>query len=248
MSVSTAGPRHRATGRASTPLTPFTRTITGQIDVVARRSTAAVAAGSTMAVGIIGAVPALADGSLSASVDTSAANIAHASVPTSPVVAAPDDATWNGSDEFTIGAEKPAAAPRTAAATAARTTTTTPKAAPAQRVLSGGVLSIAAQLAGIRYVYGGATQAGFDCSGYVMYVFAQVGISLPHSSTKMRDTLTHISRADAQPGDIVFMYNSSGGGHVGIYAGGNQMYDSPGYGQTTGLHNIWSSSPIFLRP
>ena len=88
---------------------------------------------------------------------------------------------------------------------------------------SAGVLGIAASLAGIYYVYGGTTTAGFDCSGFTQYVFAQVGISLPRTSQAQQAAATPVS--NPQPGDLVFFGYPAG--HVGIYAGNGMMWDSP---------------------
>ena len=115
-----------------------------------------------------------------------------------------------------------------------------PVAAPA----SAGVLGIAASLAGIYYVYGGTTPAGFDCSGYTQYVFAKAGISLPRTSQAQQAAATPVS--NPQPGDLVFF--GSPAGHVGIYAGNGMMWDSPHSGTTTGLHAVWSSSATYGRP
>ena len=59
------------------------------------------------------------------------------------------------------------------------------RAAPAAN--AAGILRVAASLAGIYYIYGGTTPAGFDCSGYTQYVFAQVGIKLPRTAEQQRD-------------------------------------------------------------
>jgi peptidoglycan DL-endopeptidase CwlO len=119
------------------------------------------------------------------------------------------------------------------------TRTQAPVAAPA----SAGVLGIAASLAGIYYVYGGTTPAGFDCSGFTQYVFAKVGISLPRTSEAQQAAATPVS--NPQPGDLVFF--GSPAGHVGIYAGNGMMWDSPHSGTTVGLHAVWSSSATYGR-
>jgi cell wall-associated NlpC family hydrolase len=92
----------------------------------------------------------------------------------------------------------------------------------------GSVVSIAARYLGVPYVWGGASPSGFDCSGLVMYCYAQVGISLPHNAAMQYADCTPVAQSAAQPGDLVFFgYSASGIHHVGIYVGGGSMIDAP---------------------
>ncbi|WP_150275763.1 C40 family peptidase [Paenibacillus tepidiphilus] len=77
---------------------------------------------------------------------------------------------------------------------------------------------------GTRYVSGGTSTNGFDCSGFTMYVFDKIGINLPHQSGSQYQMGTAISRDDLREGDLVF-FNTSGRGvsHVGIYVGGGKF-------------------------
>jgi cell wall-associated NlpC family hydrolase len=122
-----------------------------------------------------------------------------------------------------------------------------PVSAPTQKApaaSTGGVLSIAASLAGIYYIYGGTTTAGFDCSGYTQYVFAKLGINLPRTAEEQRQAVTAVS--NPQPGDLVFF--DSPASHVGIYAGNGMMWDSPHSGAAVQLQSIWSSTVTYGRP
>jgi cell wall-associated NlpC family hydrolase len=105
----------------------------------------------------------------------------------------------------------------------------------------GGVVGIAMQYLGVPYVWGGASPSGFDCSGLVMYVFSQVGISLPHSSYAQYGYGTAVSMSQLQPGDLVFF---DGLGHVGIYVGGGNFIHAPHTGDVVKISSLtgWYAS------
>jgi len=105
------------------------------------------------------------------------------------------------------------------------------------------VLGIAASLAGIYYIYGGTTTAGFDCSGFTKYVFDKVGTSLPRTAEQQRQATKSVS--NPQAGDLVFF--GAPAHHVGIYAGNDKMWDSPHTGSSVGLHPV-SSGASYGRP
>jgi cell wall-associated NlpC family hydrolase len=108
-----------------------------------------------------------------------------------------------------------------------------PEAPPAKY---GGVVGIAMQYLGIPYLYGGSTPAtGFDCSGFIMYVYAQVGVSLPHNAAAQYGYGTPVDRSQLQPGDLVFF---NGLGHNGIYIGGGQFIHSPHTGDVVKISSI----------
>jgi peptidoglycan DL-endopeptidase CwlO len=93
--------------------------------------------------------------------------------------------------------------------------------------------SIALQYLGVPYVWGGASPSGFDCSGLVMYVYAQLGISLPHYTVAQWNASEPIS--SPAPGDLVFF---NGLGHVGIYIGGGRFVDAPHTGSVVRIDSI----------
>jgi cell wall-associated NlpC family hydrolase len=105
----------------------------------------------------------------------------------------------------------------------------------------GGVVGIAEQYLGTPYVWGGASPSGFDCSGFTMYVYAQVGVSLPHNAAAQYGYGSPVSRGNLAPGDLVFF---DGLGHVGIYVGGNSFIHAPHTGDVVKISSLtgWYAS------
>jgi cell wall-associated NlpC family hydrolase len=98
--------------------------------------------------------------------------------------------------------------------------------------------AIAARYLGVPYRWGGASPAGFDCSGFVLYVYAQLGISLPHYTVAQYSAGTPVARDQLEPGDLVFF---DGLGHVGIYIGGDQFIHAPHTGDVVKVSSLSES-------
>ena len=143
-------------------------------------------------------------------------------------------------------AARKAAAARAAAAAAARNNrTTTTEGSGGGNSTSGGatgadIVEYAMRFLGVPYVWAGSTpSSGFDCSGFTSYVYRHFGISLPHSSKMQAGYGAAVSRADLQPGDLVFYFSPIH--HVGIYIGGGKMVSAAGTGKGVRLDYLWSS-------
>jgi peptidoglycan DL-endopeptidase CwlO len=120
-----------------------------------------------------------------------------------------------------------------------------PQAAPVEDVIAtapparyGGVVGIAMQYLGVPYVWGGASPSGFDCSGFIMYVYSQVGVSLPHHAASQYSSGSPVSRDALEPGDLVFF---NGLGHAGIYIGGGQFIHAPHTGDVVKISSLSDS-------
>lgn len=118
-------------------------------------------------------------------------------------------------------AGKPAGRPQTVPSANSSTNT-------AQSSKAAAIISTAKKYIGVSYVWGGTTPAGFDCSGFVQYVFAKNGISLPRISRDQFSVGKSVSYGNLQPGDLVFFSLAQNGivDHEGIYIGGGQFLNA----------------------
>jgi cell wall-associated NlpC family hydrolase len=110
-------------------------------------------------------------------------------------------------------------------------------AAPRREPVGVRAVTIAERYLGVPYVWGGASPSGFDCSGLVMYVYAQLGIELPHFAAAQYRAGRHVSMHDLRRGDLVFF---DGLDHVGIYVGGGRFIHAPHTGDHVRISSLAS--------
>ena len=117
------------------------------------------------------------------------------------------------------------------------------------------VVQTAESLEGVKYVFGGDTPSGFDCSGYTMYCYNKVGVTLVHSAAVQSTEGTAVSRSDLKPGDLVFFATDTGSravSHVGIYIGNNNVLQAEtGTVEKVAIASLtnsyWSSAYVSAR-
>jgi cell wall-associated NlpC family hydrolase len=111
------------------------------------------------------------------------------------------------------------------------------------------VTRVAAAQVGVPYRYGGTTpRTGFDCSGYVKYVYARAHKSVPRTAQEQYRASTTVSRAKARAGDLVFFHSSrTQVYHVGIYAGSGYLWHAPKPGKKVAKVKIWTTAVTFGR-
>jgi peptidoglycan DL-endopeptidase CwlO len=162
---------------------------------------------------------------------------AQAINPASNAVAPPDPPSTPQS-----GTTTPTTPPSTPSTSSPPSTTPPPSVVPSPGPTKyAAAATIAARYLGVPYRWGGESPDGFDCSGLVAYVYAQLGVSLPHYTVAQWNATEPIPVSDLEPGDLVFF---NGLGHVGIYIGNGQFIHAPETGevvQVATLAGHWMS-------
>jgi cell wall-associated NlpC family hydrolase len=113
-----------------------------------------------------------------------------------------------------------------------------PPAAPAVDGARLTVIFASLQQVGVPYAYGGASPAGFDCSGLVQYVFANAGFPLPRTAAAQHAAASPLPLTDAAPGDLLFFRDRGTTSHVGIYVGDGRFVHAPRTGRNVALDRV----------
>ncbi|CCK84574.1 Cell wall-associated hydrolase [Lactobacillus equicursoris 66c] len=155
----------------------------------------------------------------------------------------------------TNGVTKSATTSSTTKSTTTKSSTSTSKTAVSQAptsikssstaASSANITAYALTFLGVPYVWGGTTPSGFDCSGYVQYVYSHFGINVGRTTYTQQYAGTKISVASAQAGDLYFWGSYGSAYHVAIALGGGQYVMAPAPGQVVKTGNVSSYTPSF---
>jgi len=235
--------RHRDSRPAMTPLTILARTATENAGTVARRGAIAAAAGGVLISTIATTAHAAPAMDLKTDVKTAKLNsadlnsltaVAKQAVAAAPTVTVPADAKMPIEMEV-LGASSGADGEKGEGPAVVSVDAPDPVPVGQQAV------NIALNYLGITYVLGGASPAtGFDCSGLIQYVYAQLGVPLPHQSGAQLGSGYQVTYPE--PGDIVWTP-----GHVALYAGDGMVIEAWAAGMPVRYTEMWQNNPTFIR-
>jgi peptidoglycan DL-endopeptidase CwlO len=247
--------RHRASLRPATPLSSLSSAVSDGVGTVGRGGV--VIAMSSGLVATLG-LPAQAVGSAAHPSSPRTAPTAALTLESPAATRAAHAGGVTASSSAIVTFERttfrpaPKARPRVVArmsptSRGGRITGSGRRAAPFGSAKGSSVIAVASRYLGVPYVFGGDDPSGWDCSGAVRYIFGQLGISLPRTSSAQYAATTRISRSEAVAGDLVYFFSGSHVYHVGIYAGGGMVYDSGRAGSVFSKRAIWTSSVAYGR-
>lgn len=200
------------------------------------------------------ATPASANSAATSTATTQAAASSTTAASSSTTTTAANTSSEATTTPATSSTSTPttASSTRTTTATASSTHTTTAastlKAASStttSSVSGSAVVSYAEQFSGIKYVYGGTTPNGFDCSGFTQYVYRHFGVSLPRTAAAQSLIGTAVSVSSARVGDLLFWGSQGSSWHVGIYVGGTSYIAAPKTGESVSVKSFQYFQPSF---
>lgn len=235
--------RHRDSRPAMTPLSILARTATENAGTVARRGAIAAAAGGVLISTIATTAHAAPAMDLKTDVKSAKLNtvdlhsltaVAKQAVAAAPTVTVPSDAKMPIEMEA-LGTSSGADGEKGDGPAVVSVD------APDPVPLGEQAINVAFNYLGITYVLGGNSPAeGMDCSGLIQYVYAQLGVNLPHSSGAMLSSGYQVTYPE--PGDIVWTP-----GHVALYAGDGMIVEAWAAGMPVRYTEMWQNSPTFIR-
>ena len=241
--------RHRAPRRPSTPVSQVAQSLFSSEN--GKRLSALAGSGVALTVVAAAAIPADATAAKHVSTSVDSAHLAQGAVAKLTVNKAVSSNVEQAGQSVSVatvaGAPAPAAAAN-AAASASRASERSSAQASETFVgrdlgkADGTAVGIAMQYRGVKYKWGGSTPSGFDCSGFVSYVYAQLGKSVPHSSAAISRMGTSLPLSQAQPGDILWHP-----GHVAIYVGGGKIIHAPKPGDRVKVAPIYRGTWKAIR-
>ena len=262
--------RHRATSVRTNPLESISKAVASNAGSVGRQAAViAAASGLVLTLGVPGQGTATREASSAPVEGLSAERVAVKAVsvsaskakdldieraaftskpaPAPVVVAVANTVSTRGDNTATTRATSNSASADAFAPTTrtnrggAASTAVAPKSDSINTANLSGIAATAAKYVGVPYVWGGNTPSGWDCSGFVKYVYAKHGIDIARGTSAIRASGQFVRTSNPKPGDLVFQ---NGGGHVGIYLGGGKMIGAQNPTVDTILHDV-SRNPLY---